>query len=147
MERMHRDSLLGAMGFDRLDRRDSGRVSYHHDGRFGQHLHYRSASKLTTYFCLQDRAVIPHYGNTMRHITLEEWDKLVSPKLGAIKGRSVWIRVDANQILDWVNSIPVVPDFETEAIGELKIALASLVNAKVAIEEAIRRYEIKEKTD
>ncbi len=79
-------------------------------------------------------------------MTLEEWDKKVGPLLGAIKGRSVWIRVDANQILEWIKGLPAAPDFETEAMSVLREAQEALAIASASIQEAIVKYESKEKT-
>lgn len=82
----------------------------------------------------------------MKHMSLEEWDKTVGPKLKAIKGRATWIRVDANQILDWVQRLPAAPDFETEALSDLADARVALACAAEALQEAIVKYEAKEKT-
>lgn len=82
----------------------------------------------------------------MNHMSLEEWDRTIGPKLKSIKGRAAWIRVDANQILDWVKSLPAKPDFETEALDVLADARVALACAAEALQEAIMNYEAKEKT-
>ena len=81
----------------------------------------------------------------MKHMNLEEWDKTIGPKLGAIKVRATWIKVDANQILDWVKSLSATPDFETEAFSDLVDAKVALACATEALQEAISKYEMKEK--
>lgn len=76
---------------------------------------------------------------------LPEWDLKVAPLLAAMKTRSTWLRVDANQILQWVKELSAVPGFETEAMDVLLIAKECLQNALAAVEEAIKRYNEKEK--
>lgn len=81
----------------------------------------------------------------MRHMPLPEWDKKVAPLLGAMKNRATWLRVDANQINQWVKELAAVPEFEIEAMAVLIEARECLADALRAVEEAIHRYNEKEK--
>lgn len=81
----------------------------------------------------------------MRHMPLPEWDKEVAPKLFAMRNRATWLRVDANQILQWTKELTAVPGFETQTMEVLLIARDCLENALMAVKEAIKSYHEKEK--
>ena len=81
----------------------------------------------------------------MRHMTLEEWDRRVAPFLATIKIRATHVHNDAKQIGDWVDLLPVAPDFQTEAIAKLEEAHFELQGAVNKLRMAIFNFHQKEK--
>jgi len=81
----------------------------------------------------------------MRHMTLEEWDRRVAPFLATIGIRARHIHNDAKQISDWIDLLPVAPDFPTEAIERLMEARGELQCAVEKIRVALNNYSEKEK--
>lgn len=80
----------------------------------------------------------------MRHMTLDEWDNRVAPYLSTIQIRAGWIARDAMQIREWIEKLPAVPGFETEARERLDLVLKELSAAMKSVEAAINNYDEKE---
>lgn len=81
----------------------------------------------------------------MKHMTLEEWDRRVAPFLATIGIRARHIHNDAKQISDWVDLLPVAPDFPTESIEKLEVAHFELQGAVNKLRMAIFNYSQKER--
>lgn len=81
----------------------------------------------------------------MRHMTLEEWDQKVAPYLATICTRATWMINDAKQIREWIDQLPAVPHFESEARSRMLMAKQALTVALVQIEHAIDDYSKKPK--
>lgn len=81
----------------------------------------------------------------MRRMTMDEWDRNVAPYLATIGIRAGWIARDAMQIAEWIEQIPAIPDFETDAMDRLKLAKRELQRALNIVNEAIIDYDNKER--
>lgn len=81
----------------------------------------------------------------MRHMTLDEWDRTVAPYLSTIQIRAGWIANDARQIKEWIEMLPAVPEFETEARERLDVVKRELLLTLEAVDQAINDYDNKEK--
>lgn len=81
----------------------------------------------------------------MKHMTLEEWDRRVAPFLATIGIRARQMHSDAKQIKEWVDLLPVAPDFSTEALSKVEEVHFELQGTVNELRMAIYNYSQKEK--
>jgi len=81
----------------------------------------------------------------MRHMTLAEWDTSVAPILGVIEIRCRSIHSDLTQVREWIERMPAIPMFETNALAALERINAELKETNEILEQALITYNSKEK--
>lgn len=72
---------------------------------------------------------------------LEEWDRMIGPRLGVLESAVHWLKFDAGNIESAVRNLPARPAWSTEARENLNKAETGLMVALAVVRASQKVYD------